>query len=989
MTARHPRYRQPKRVVPLLILALTGSCVARAGTIAQHVEIAIPAGRAIDSVRALAQQTNLNILLSGQLADDVMTNALHGSFTPADAVTQIIAGTPLTFAMADDHTVTIWNCAEFRCGASDSIGSDNENNRSREADGPSHGIAAHKEISDEQVDVNGVRTPVEDYAPQPAMQKIVVTKRQIDQNGALTLPGALGTLTQVLTGGVTEGNIRSGREAATNGNHATGINIRGLGPAATLILLNGHRTVKGGTDAMYTESDMFPIEGLQSVELLMDGPPLKYGGDAIGGAVNVVMNRQFTGRSTDFQSNGLDANARREYRLGHIQGWKWGDTHFELAMELRQQDALSADKRSQYTNDLTRFGGIDFRTPYSQPGTILAGSRTYQIPPNQDGTNLTPSSFTANTGNLTDQLEGTDVFPRQRRWNAYVDLDRDFGNGTTGSLTSLCSHRQVTANAGTYTAAITVDPKSPFYVNPTGGTEPINILYRFGRELGAKMERAKVTTCDSALELDAQSFRGWHLNGSLGYGVETQKQTIDGLVDFAALKAALIAPRQTAFNPFGDGSQADPVTIDSFRSSSNSSTRTDQWDLSLFADRSVFALPAGDVHLGFGVEYRRELLETVTLISKSAPPTATDLARNVHSLFGELTIPILGRNSFEARGRFDRYSDFGSVFSPEYVLTLVPMRSISIRGSWAKLFRPPNISQVVETNNFSEIVILPDAQASSGTTAALIDSGNNSQLRQERSTNWAVTLEFKPPANPNFGASLNYFHIDSRDRIEDLLFQMDVLNNPIYRSTVNRNPTGGQRQAICNHGVFAGSPTACLSSPIGAIVDLRTLNTATLTTSGLDLNVLYTWQSAWGEIAADLSGTYVFDFSAAATADSPRLQLRNTPNNPLDLRVRPVLQWKLPRFTAMLAVNYSNHYRDTLSIPNRNVASWTTIDTQASYRVGISNASWLDETELLLTATNILDRDPPFVNNELGVGYDLLNGNLRGRALGVAVRKNW
>jgi hypothetical protein len=91
----------------------------------------------------------------------------------------------------------------------------------------------------------------------------------------------------------------------------------------------------------------------------------------------------------------------------------------------------------------------------------------------------------------------------------------------------------------------------------------------------------------------------------------------------------------------------------------------------------------------------------------------------------------------------------------------------------------------------------------------------------------------------------------------------------------------------------------------------------------------------------------------------------------------------------MLAVNYSNHYRDTLSIPNRNVASWTTIDTQASYRVGISNASWLDETELLLTATNILDRDPPFVNNELGVGYDLLNGNLRGRALGVAVRKNW
>jgi hypothetical protein len=218
---------------------------------------------------------------------------------------------------------------------------------------------------------------------------------------------------------------------------------------------------------------------------------------------------------------------------------------------------------------------------------------------------------------------------------------------------------------------------------------------------------------------------------------------------------------------------------------------------------------------------------------------------------------------------------------------------------------------------------------------------------------------------------------------------LDVLYNAQYRSIVNRNPTGGQREAICGHGIFLGSSTACLSSPIGAIVDLRTLNTATLTTSGLDLNASYTWRSAWGELEADLRGTYVFDFSAAATVDSPKLQLRNTANNPIDLRVRPVLQWKLPRFTAMLAVNYSNHYRDTLSIPNRNIASWTTIDTQASYRVDIPNASWLDETELLLTATNILDRDPPFVNNELGVGYDLLNGNLRGRAMGFTVRKKW
>jgi len=344
MTARYPRHTKAARAVPLLILALTGSYVTRAGTIAQHVEITIPAERAADSISTLAKLTELNIVVTGRLAGDVITNALQGSFTAPDAVAQIIAGTPLTFAIPNERTITIWSCAEFSCVTSDYIGLNGQHKA--EGVSSSHRLATPKETPEEQVDVRATRTPVESYAPQPSMRKIVVSKQQIDQSGAPTLPDALATLTQIVSGGVTEGNIQNGREAATNGNHATGINIRGLGPAATLVLINGHRTVKGGTDAMYTESDMFPLEGLQSVELLLDGPPLQYGGDAIGGVLNVVMNRQFTGHSTDFQNNGLDSGARREYRLGHIEGWKWGGTHFEIAIVTDRHKGAGDDRRN-------------------------------------------------------------------------------------------------------------------------------------------------------------------------------------------------------------------------------------------------------------------------------------------------------------------------------------------------------------------------------------------------------------------------------------------------------------------------------------------------------------------------------------------------------------------------------------------------------------------------------------------------------------------
>jgi len=206
---------------------------------------------------------------------------------------------------------------------------------------------------------------------------------------------------------------------------------------------------------------------------------------------------------------------------------------------------------------------------------------------------------------------------------------------------------------------------------------------------------------------------------------------------------------------------------------------------------------------------------------------------------------------------------------------------------------------------------------------------------------------------------------------------------------VNRNPTDGQRQAICSQGAFAGSPAACLSSAIGAIADLRTLNTATLTTGGLDMNGAYTWTSAWGELEADLSGTYVFDFSAAATADHPSSNC-----------VTPTTI----QSTCASGPLCSGSFRDCPHcLPS---TTRTTIAIQSVFPIGMSprgprstcrphtkltlpNASWLDETQIMLTATNLLDRDPPFVNNELGVGYDLLNGNLRGRALGLTVRRQW
>jgi iron complex outermembrane receptor protein len=67
------------------------------------------------------------------------------------------------------------------------------------------------------------------------------------------------------------------------------INLRGLGPQRTLVLLNGRRVVPmaGGTYPT-VDINLLPIAALGRIEILKDGAAATYGSDAIAGVVNLI-----------------------------------------------------------------------------------------------------------------------------------------------------------------------------------------------------------------------------------------------------------------------------------------------------------------------------------------------------------------------------------------------------------------------------------------------------------------------------------------------------------------------------------------------------------------------------------------------------------------------------------------------------------------------------------------------------------------------------
>jgi iron complex outermembrane receptor protein len=80
---------------------------------------------------------------------------------------------------------------------------------------------------------------------------------------------------------------------------ASGISLRGLGSASTLVLINGRRVAPYGLaddgQKVFADLNIIPAEAVERVEILKDGASAIYGSDAIAGVVNVILRKDFQG----------------------------------------------------------------------------------------------------------------------------------------------------------------------------------------------------------------------------------------------------------------------------------------------------------------------------------------------------------------------------------------------------------------------------------------------------------------------------------------------------------------------------------------------------------------------------------------------------------------------------------------------------------------------------------------------------------------------
>lgn len=90
-------------------------------------------------------------------------------------------------------------------------------------------------------------------------------------------------------------DVVSGAARGTNG--LSSANLRGQGASSTLVLLNGRRVAAHGLSGSAVDVNQVPLAAIERIEVLKDGASAIYGTDAIGGVINFITKKNFTGVS--------------------------------------------------------------------------------------------------------------------------------------------------------------------------------------------------------------------------------------------------------------------------------------------------------------------------------------------------------------------------------------------------------------------------------------------------------------------------------------------------------------------------------------------------------------------------------------------------------------------------------------------------------------------------------------------------------------------
>lgn len=197
-------------------------------------------------------------------------------------------------------------------------------------------------------------------------QVITLDRAEIERSGVGSTAEALALLPQNFGGGPSPTNFLAPTPGTTlNLTSGSGVDLRGLGPGATLTLVNGMRVAPSGFGSFVDVSNI-PLTAIERIEVLPDGASAIYGSDAVAGVVNIILRDDYDGAESRVRYGAVTEGSQHDVRASQTFGTTWDRGNALLSYEYQDSSALNAADRA-------------FSGAAELPGEIIPAARRNSI----------------------------------------------------------------------------------------------------------------------------------------------------------------------------------------------------------------------------------------------------------------------------------------------------------------------------------------------------------------------------------------------------------------------------------------------------------------------------------------------------------------------------------------------------------------------------------------------------------------------------------
>ncbi len=1015
-----------ERLIALILPITVAILCLSSYTLAKNSQIQfdIPAQDLSSALIEFADTTGLSLIYDIGTLGELKSGSVSGSYCPLEALGIILGDNELKFKKTGKESVAIIKDMQIRAKrkekARESIQIVDQSMVTAKVE-QSKNIAKTKRNAPkddhtlEEITVTGTRIKGVEAV---GSSVIGLDRHAIKSSSKFTLDGIIREIPAIMELGVTEMS-RASAEGLDNAYYMNSANIHGVGSNSTLTLIGGHRVTSNG---VATDMNVLPAIGVERIEVAVGGSSAVYGSDAVAGVVNIIPRRTLDGVEASFRY----ATGEDTYRwsAGAAVGQLYNSGHFMVAYEQSYRDQLDARDRPFSSADQRPYGGPDYRTTMSSPGTIIASGTTYAIP--EDGlTTNNVDQLIAGTENLGEPYEAMVMTPEQEMDNANFTVSK-FWDKAEVFADGFYSERNFFANKAYPTDNLVVPSTNAWFVPlpdyPDLESYEVAINYKdmgFPLFIGYGEQKNWQITPGFRYNLP----RGFQLGGMYSYGETHSYSSYNKSPNNTDVRNAALASSdpETALDVYGLG-RTSPETITAIASHFFDQARESTFKgYELNVNGPLFKLPAGAMKIAVGYEGQDHSMR-YGVVSANEPEDSRrpddfwrdPTTREVNSGYVELYVPVFGaqnavtgfhRLDVTAAIRYDNYSDVGDATNPRFGVNYSPIEPLRFYFNYGASFRAPSLA-LLERAQRGEIRIQNINYAIPGGNGDTIEGttlvGPNPDIRPETADTW--TLGGRYTLGKDTIIDISYFSIEYEDKVVNNRRNTTIL---VYEDQYEGTGVilrGEEAAAMANYyndnfydlivqgenDIWPGG------DPDNVVlwVDGRSLNLAKSVTDGIDIMVSHNWKTETaGDYRLWFSGTYLTTYEEAFAKNATPVDLLNQLNTPLQFKARGGIGWHYGPFTTRVSFDHVNEYDNPATIPTQKVDSWTTFDLSVQFNG--DDIGWLgsfgDGLSVTLDITNISDEDPPYVDfapsGNGGGGWDPAAADPTGRLLAISLRK--